>query len=120
VLCAWAEFVDRLREVGAPITATTTTGDVVYMAGEMDEELGELARDLAAAASAAMHGPDDPVADDADAAWALLEQAEARLVVTNGRFSQSRRYYDPRVLRHRAPLPPGSRGGGHRSEVTAP
>jgi len=120
VLCAWAEFVDRLREVGAPITATTTTGDVVYMAGEMDEELGELARDLADAASAAMHGPDDPVADDADAAWALLEQAEARLVVTNGRFSQSRRYYDPRVLRHRAPLPPGSRGGGHRSEVTAP
>ncbi len=120
VLCAWAEFVDRLREVGAPVAPTTTTRDVVYMAGEMDEELGELARELAAAASAAMHGPEDPVAEDADAAWTLLEQAEARLVVTHGRFSQARRYYDPRVLRHRAPLPPGSRGGGHRSELTTP
>ncbi len=40
VLGAWAEMVDRLREIGAPITDTTTTGDVVYMAAAMDEELG--------------------------------------------------------------------------------
>ncbi|MEQ8839509.1 MAG: transglutaminaseTgpA domain-containing protein [Acidimicrobiales bacterium] len=117
VLGAWAELVDRLRELGAPILSTTTTGDVVFMATAMDDTLGAHTAALAGLAAAALHAPHASEPDDAAAAWDELHVAEARIVEIRGRTAVPRRYLDPRVLRYNAPRPPASREGGHRSKV---
>jgi len=120
VLGAWAEMVDRLRELGAPITGTTTTGDVVYMAGEMDETLGAHTEVVAGFAGIALHSPDGSTPDEAIEAWEQLRLAESRITLVRGRRVVPRRYLDPRVLRYRAPRPPKSRDGGHRTEIRPP
>lgn len=117
VLGAWAELVDRLRELGAPIAATTTTGDVVYMADRIDEELGGHAAGLATLAALALHGPGGSEPEEGEAAWLYLRDAEARIVEIKGRRAVPRRYLDPRVLRYRAPKPPSHRDGGRRTWV---
>lgn len=120
VLGAWAELVDRLRELGAPITSTTTTGDIVYMSREIDETLGVHAEEIAGLAAQALHGPRGSLPDEAAEAWEHLRLAEARITAVKGRLSLPRRYLDPRVLRYRAPKPPPSRHGGRRSAVRPP
>ena len=120
VLGAWAEMVDRLRELGAPITATTTMGDVVYMATTMDDVLGEQTRHIADLAATALHAPVGSTPDEAATAWDVLRLAESRLVEVRGRRVVPRRYLDPRVLRYRAPKPPESRHGGRRSTLRPP
>lgn len=117
VLGAWAELVDRLRELGAPVAATTTTGDVVYMAEQIDADLGAYTADLAALAALALHGPDGAEPEQGEAAWLHLRDAEARIVEIRGRRAVPRRYLDPRVLRYRAPKPPSHRDGGRRTWV---
>ena len=119
VLGAWAELVDRLREFGAPVGALTTTGDVVELATSYDAALGYHVRVLAGLASAALHAPDGLSSNDAVEAWNQLRAAESRFTYLRGRRFAARRFVDPRVLRHRAPLPPASRDGGRRANVTA-
>lgn len=109
ILGAWAEFVDRLRELGAPITATTTIGDVVYMARTIDDQLGDEAAFLGELAAEALHGPDEPDFDRATLAWEELRRIESTLAATKGGYTIALRYLDPRVLRHRAPKPPAHR-----------
>ena len=105
----------------SPITATTTTGDVVYMAREIDETLGDYSEVVADHAAIVLHGPHDPYPADADDAWDHLQLAEARITAVRGRRVVPRRYLDPRVLRYRAPVPPRTRsGGGRRSMVSSP
>lgn len=120
VLGAWAEFVDRLRELGAPITATTTVDDVVYMARAMDEQLGDQAELLGDLASEALHGPTGPSPDDGTLAWEELRRAESTLAKVRGGYTIALRFIDPRVLRHRAPRAPSSRDGRRRGSVTTP
>lgn len=120
VLGAWAEFVDRLRELGAPITATTTVDDVVYMARAMDEQLGDEAELLGELASDALHGPIGPNADDGTLAWEELRRVESTLAKVRGGYTIALRYIDPRVLRHRAPRAPTSREGRQRETVRTP
>ena len=110
ILGAWAEFVDRMREAGAPITRTTTVNDVVYMAREMDAELGNEAEALGAIASLALHGPRHGTPEQAREAWEALRRAERSLVSVRGRRATIARLVDPRVLRHRAPVAPRARG----------
>lgn len=105
VLGAWAELVDRLREVGAPIAATTTIGDIVYMASAMDEELGDRVADVGELAAIARYSPGGARSDQAAKAWARLYDVESRLTVVRGRHTVALRYLDPRVLRYRAPDP---------------
>lgn len=120
VLGAWAEFVDRLRELGAPITATTTVGDVVYMARAMDEQLGDEAELLGELASDALHGPIGPDVDDGTLAWEELRRVESTLASVRGGYTVALRYIDPRVLRYRAPKPPDYRDGGRRDQWRGP
>lgn len=122
-LGAWAELVDRLRELGAPISATTTVDDVAYMAELLDERLGAEARALGALASAALHGPGRPDPESGDAAWAHLHAAEEVIVQRRGRRITVLRYVDPRVLRYRAPVAPRERAphrGGAATAVLEP
>jgi hypothetical protein len=111
VLGAWAEFVDRLRELGETITATATIGDVVATARSMDEHLGEEAHLLGELAADALHGPTDPTVDDANLAWEELRRIEAMLREVKGDRTAVLRLIDPRVLRYRPPRPPESRQG---------
>ncbi|MDW3218779.1 MAG: transglutaminaseTgpA domain-containing protein [Acidimicrobiales bacterium] len=120
VLGAWAEFVDRLRELGAPITATTTVDDIVYMARAMDEQLGDEAELLGDLASDALHGPIGPNADDGTLAWEELRRIESTLARVRGGHTIALRFIDPRVLRHRAPRAPASREGRSREGVRTP
>ena len=117
VLGAWAELVDRMRELGAPITGATTTGDIVYMANVMDETLGEHTATLAELAAIALHSPVGCNPDQADAAWDALQLAEAQITAVRGRAVVPRRYLDPRVLRYRAPTPPPTRDGRPRATL---
>jgi transglutaminase-like putative cysteine protease len=111
VLGAWAEVVDRLRELGAPVAATTTTDDLVYMATEMDLELGEEVHMIADLAAGALHAPHDPDPADGDLAWDQLRVIESRIASVRGRRTRALRLFDPRPLRYRAPDPPLSRSG---------
>ncbi|MEM7142022.1 MAG: transglutaminaseTgpA domain-containing protein [Actinomycetota bacterium] len=120
VLGAWAELVDRLRELGAPITATTTIDDVVYMATEIDAALGEQARVIGDVAAIALHAPHGSHPDDAELAWDRLHDAETALGAARGRRVVLRRLVDPRVLRYRSPKPPTSRDGGRRGRTSTP
>ncbi len=117
ILGAWAEMVDRLRESGAPIARTTTIDDVVFMAEQMDDDLGEAVGDLADLAAQAMHGPYRSSPRRADRAWGHLADAEDALFQVRGRRARLSRLFDPRVIRHHAPEPPESRRGGHRTEA---
>lgn len=118
VLGAWAELVDRLRELGAPIAGTTTIEDVVYMATEMDDALGGEVRLVADLAAIALHSPDGSTPEDATLAWEHLGMVESRFAEVRGRRTIALRYLDPRVLRFRSPRPPPSRDGGHRGGPT--
>lgn len=120
VLGAWAEGVDRLRELGAPVRNTTTIGDVVEMATEMDDDVGEQMRHLSEFAAAALHGPHNSEPTDAEEAWAQLSEVERAIAAAKGRHSAALRFVDPRVLRYRSPKPPATRDGGHRTPVTTP
>ncbi|MEZ5244665.1 MAG: transglutaminaseTgpA domain-containing protein [Acidimicrobiales bacterium] len=111
VLGAWAEFVDRLRELGATITATSTIGDVVATARSMDDELGDEAHLLGELAARALHGPTDPTVDDGTLAWEELRRVESTLREVKGGYTVILRLIDPRVLRYRPPRPPRSRQG---------
>lgn len=106
ILGAWAEFVDRMREAGAPIARTTTVNDVVYMAREMDAALGDEAEALGAITSLALHGPQHGTPEQAKDAWEILRRSEHALVSVRGRKATIARILDPRVLRYRAPLAP--------------
>ena len=118
VLGAWAEMVDRFRELGAPITRTTTTGDVVDIAAGIDEEVAAHAAAVAELAAQALHAPQASTADDATAAWSELRHAEARLKEVGGPLSPARRYLDPRVLRYGAPRPPATRRTNRGTRVS--
>lgn len=111
VLGAWAELIDRLRELGVRIRRTTTTTDVVALAAETDEMIEDDVRALADLAAEALHAPDVSTPDDADEAWNRLLAVESRIIEVRGRLVVTRRYLDPRVLRHPAPMPPPSRTG---------
>ncbi len=117
ILGAWAELVDRMREAGAPVARTTTVNDIVYMAAEMDPELGEEAEALGAIASLALHGPRHCTPEQASDAWETLKRAERILVSVRGRRATLGRLVDPRVLRHRAPVAPRARGWSARPSV---
>ncbi len=118
VLGAWAELIDRLREAGAPIARTTTVGDIVFMAREMDTELGDATAELAEVASPTMHGPAEATDKQAMAAWESLARAEQSLRDLRGVRATVARLIDPRVLRHRAPLPPESRITDQRGKAS--
>jgi protein-glutamine gamma-glutamyltransferase len=118
VLGAWAEVVDRLRELGAPVASTTTINDIVYMATAIDPELGENVRVIADLTAIALHAPDGSVPDEATQAWRQVSTVESRIGLLRGRHAVPLRHLDPRVLRHRAPRPPPSRDGGHRGPPT--
>lgn len=118
VLGAWAEVVDRLRELGAPISRASTTGDVVELASSIDDTVAGHTATVAELATRALHAPEESSADDAARAWSELRHTEARIAEVRGRRSVPRRFLDPRVLRHRAPRPPASRRSGRRAEVS--
>ena len=118
VLGAWAELVDRLRELGAPVTRVSTTGDVVELATDIDETVAGHAATVAELAAHALHAPEASTADDAATAWRELRHTEARIAEVRGPLRVPRRFVDPRVLRHRAPRPPASRDGGRRTGVS--
>jgi TgpA N-terminal domain/Transglutaminase-like superfamily len=120
VLGAWAEVVDRLRELGAPVAATTTTDDLVYMATEMDEELGDQVRVIADLAARSLHAPTDPGHAEGDLAWDQLDVIESRIASVRGRYTRAIRLLDPRPLRYQAPDPPLSRDGGRPSRPMRP
>ncbi|MFT5201913.1 MAG: hypothetical protein ACI9C1_001294 [Candidatus Aldehydirespiratoraceae bacterium] len=119
VLGAWAETVDRLRELGAPVTPATTIDDVVYMATNIDGPLGAKVRTIGDLAAIALHGPNGSHPDEADAAWEQVRVVETSIRQANGRLTAARRFLDPRVLRYRAPKPPPNRDGGRRSRTPA-
>ena len=106
VLGAWAELVDRLRENGQRPRASATIEDVVVMADEIDTGVGRAARPLADLAAEALHAPFPPTRAEAKIAWDRLEDTEEALVAARGRIVTARRLVDPRVLRHRGPVPP--------------
>ncbi len=120
VLGAWAETVDRLRELGAPVTKFTTIDDVVYMAAATDEALGAEVAVIAELASTALHAPVESSSEDAARAWAQLRVVESRITSVRGRRAIALRHLDPRVFRYRTPRPPPSRPGGRRDRVRAP
>ncbi|HSV67403.1 MAG TPA: transglutaminase domain-containing protein [Mycobacteriales bacterium] len=95
---AWADTVDRLVELGVPVDAGRTTGELATDAATRapGSRIAVLAR-----LRDASFAPSPPSAGEADAAWTAADDVRKRLRRGRSARSRARAHLDPRPLLRR-------------------
>jgi transglutaminase-like putative cysteine protease len=115
VVGAWRETVDRLIEVGVPVTTAQTPAEVAAGARARFPQRAAAVTQMVPLVAVAVCAPFEPEPAAADRAWDLVGVARADLRRGMGPARRARAAVDPRPLLRRS-RGPGAAGGRARAD----
>ena len=106
---AWGELLDRLRENSAAAPPNRTVEEAIDEVEDMAPKASASLREFSKLVNITLYSDAPPTWDDAEDAWAFLDDIEGQLRESRGRSVALKARLDPRSLRYPTPRPAPNR-----------